>query len=58
MEIEIIGRKFNLLGTALSASEGRVSIQVIPQRPVLRVGDVLAANTQELAGSSQAEGQE
>ena len=41
VEIEVIGRKVNLLGDALSASEGRVSFQEIRQRPVLRAGDVL-----------------
>ena len=41
MEIEVIGRKVNLLGDALSASEGRVSFLEMRQRPILRVGDVL-----------------
>jgi hypothetical protein len=40
-EIEIIGRKVNLVGNALSASEGRVSHDEILQRPLLRTGDVL-----------------
>lgn len=39
--IEIIGRKVNLVGDALSASEGRVSHDDILQRPILRSGDVL-----------------
>jgi hypothetical protein len=41
VEIEVIGRKVNLLGDALSASEGRVSFLEMRQRPILRVGDVL-----------------
>ena len=40
-EIEIIGRSVNLVGDALSASEGRVSHDEILQRPILRNGDVL-----------------
>lgn len=40
-EIEIIGRSVNLVGEALSASEGRVSHDDILQRPILRTGDVL-----------------
>lgn len=40
-EIEIIGRSINLVGDALSASEGRVSHDEILQRPILRTGDVL-----------------
>ena len=40
-EIEIIGRSVNLVGDALSASEGRVSHDEILQRPILRTGDVL-----------------
>ncbi|GAB5500659.1 MAG: TonB-dependent receptor [Pseudohongiellaceae bacterium] len=40
-EIEIIGRQVNLVGSALSASEGRVSHNEMTQRPLLRTGDVL-----------------
>jgi outer membrane receptor protein involved in Fe transport len=40
-EIEIIGRQVNLVGDAMSASEGRVSHNEIAQRPLLRTGDVL-----------------
>ena len=40
-EIEIVGRRVNLVGDALSASEGRVSHEEILQRPILRPGDVL-----------------
>jgi len=40
-EIEIIGRSVNLVGDALSASEGRVSHDEILKRPILRTGDVL-----------------
>ncbi|MFZ8990781.1 MAG: hypothetical protein ACO2ZJ_10620, partial [Pseudohongiellaceae bacterium] len=40
-EIEVVGRKVNLVGTALSASEGRVSFREINQRSILRPGDVL-----------------
>jgi len=40
-EIEIIGREVNLVGSALSASEGRVSHNEIQQRALLRTGEVL-----------------
>ena len=40
-EIEVIGRSLNLVGNALSASEGRVSHDDILQKPLLRTGDVL-----------------
>ena len=40
-QIEIIGRQVNLVGNALSASEGRVSHNELAQRPLLRTGDVL-----------------
>ena len=40
-EIEVVGREVNLVGSALSASEGRVSFREINQRPILRPGDVL-----------------
>ena len=40
-EIKVVGRKVNLVGTALSASEGRVSFREINQRSILRPGDVL-----------------
>ena len=41
LEIEVVGRKVNLVGNATSASEGRVSFREIEQRPLLRAGDVL-----------------
>ena len=41
LEIEVVGRKVNLVGNATSASEGRVSFREIEQRPSLRAGDVL-----------------
>ena len=40
-EIQVIGREVNLVGSALSASEGRVSHNEILQRPLLRTGEVL-----------------
>jgi len=40
-QIEVIGRQVNLVGNALSASEGRVSRNELAQRPLLRTGDVL-----------------
>ncbi len=40
-EVEVIGREVNLVGSALSASEGRVSHNDIAQRPLLRTGEVL-----------------
>jgi outer membrane receptor protein involved in Fe transport len=40
-EIEIVGREVNLVCSALSASEGRVSHNEILQRPLLRTGEVL-----------------
>lgn len=40
-EIEIVGRAVNMVGSALSASEGRVSHNEILQRPLLRTGEVL-----------------
>lgn len=39
--IEIIGRKVNLIGTALSASQGRVSHDELAQKALLRSGEVL-----------------
>ena len=41
LEIEVVGRKINLVGNAISASEGRISFREIEQRPLLRAGDVL-----------------
>ena len=41
LEIEVVGRKVNLVGNATSASEGRISFREIEQRPLLRAGDVL-----------------
>ena len=41
LEIEVVGRKVNLVGNAISASEGRISFREIEQRPLLRTGDVL-----------------
>jgi outer membrane receptor protein involved in Fe transport len=40
-EIEVVGRRLNLLGEASSASQGVVSAQEIEIRPLLRTGDVL-----------------
>jgi outer membrane receptor protein involved in Fe transport len=40
-EVEVIGRRLNLLGEASSASQGVVSAQEIDIRPLLRTGDVL-----------------
>lgn len=40
-EIEVVGREVNLVGSALSASEGRVSQNELSQRPLLRTGEVL-----------------
>ena len=41
LEIEVVGRKVDLIGNAVSASEGRVSFREIEQRALLRAGDVL-----------------
>lgn len=40
-EIQVIGREVNMVGSALSASEGRVSYNELLQRPLMRAGDVL-----------------
>lgn len=40
-EIQVVGREVNLVGSALTASEGRVSYNEILQRPLLRTGEVL-----------------
>ena len=40
-EIEVTGRRHNLVGEAISASQGMVSQQEIELRPLLRTGDVL-----------------
>ena len=39
--IEIIGRKVNLVGTAVSASQGRVSHDELAQKALLRTGELL-----------------
>src|SRR5262245_27731191 len=40
-EVQVTGRRLNLVGQAVSASQGVVSQQEIALRPVLRTGDVL-----------------
>ncbi|MES2626010.1 MAG: TonB-dependent receptor [Pseudomonadota bacterium] len=40
-EIEVSGRKINLVGSATSASEGRISYAELALRPLLRTGEVL-----------------
>jgi outer membrane receptor protein involved in Fe transport len=40
-EIEVTGRKLNLVGEASSASQGLISRQEIELRPLLRTGDIL-----------------
>ena len=40
-EIQVIGREVNMVGSALSASEGRVSYNELLQRPIMRAGDLL-----------------
>ncbi|MEZ5502464.1 MAG: TonB-dependent receptor [Halioglobus sp.] len=40
-EIQVTGRRVNLVGDAVSASQGLVSQQEIALRPILRTGDVL-----------------
>tara|TARA_R110002049_G_scaffold1716_2_gene12987 strand:+ start:929 stop:2983 length:2055 start_codon:yes stop_codon:yes gene_type:complete len=40
-EVQVSGRKINLVGDAASASEGLISQQEIALRPLLRSGDVL-----------------
>jgi len=39
--IEVLGRQFNLIGSANSASEGRISQDELQRRPLLRTGDLL-----------------
>ena len=40
-EVEVTGRRINLVGDAVSASQGVVSQEEIALRPLLRTGDVL-----------------
>ncbi len=40
-EIEVTGRQLNLIGSATSASEGRVSREELQRRPLLRTGEIL-----------------
>ncbi len=40
-EVEVTGRRLNLVGQAVSASQGLISQQEIALRPLLRTGDVL-----------------
>lgn len=40
-EIEVVGRNVNLLGSASTASEGRVSQDELALRPLLRSGEIL-----------------
>lgn len=40
-EIEITGRQLNLIGSATSASEGRISREELLRRPLLRTGEIL-----------------
>jgi len=39
--IEVIGRRVNLVGSAISASEGRIGHDELQARPLLRTGEVL-----------------
>ncbi|MDG1026645.1 MAG: TonB-dependent receptor [Gammaproteobacteria bacterium] len=39
--VEVIGRSVNLIGSATSASEGRISQDEFQRRPLLRTGDLL-----------------
>lgn len=39
--IEVVGRKVNLVGSAVSASQGRVSHDELGQRALLRTGEIL-----------------
>jgi len=41
LSIEVVGRQVNLVGTAISASEGRVSHSELGRRAILRTGDAL-----------------
>lgn len=40
-EVEVTGRRANLVGEAVSASQGKVGQEEIQARPILRVGEVL-----------------
>ncbi|MEX0962825.1 MAG: TonB-dependent receptor [Pseudohongiellaceae bacterium] len=40
-EIEVRGRQINLIGSATSASEGRISQEELQRRPLLRTGEIL-----------------
>jgi outer membrane receptor protein involved in Fe transport len=40
-EVEVTGRRLNLVGEASSASQGMVSQQEIELRPILRTGDIM-----------------
>ncbi len=40
-QVEITGRQLNLVGSATSASEGRIAQEELQLRPLLRTGDVL-----------------
>lgn len=40
-DIIVTGRRVNLIGTAITASEGRVGCEEIRVRPLLRSGDLL-----------------
>ncbi|MCP5348112.1 MAG: TonB-dependent receptor [Pseudomonadales bacterium] len=41
--IEVIGRRVNLVGSSISASEGRIGHDELQERPLLRTGEVLEA---------------
>lgn len=41
--MEVVGAKTNLIGEAISASEGRVSQSELDAKPILRTGDILEA---------------
>jgi len=40
-QIDVLGRQVNLVGSATSASEGRISQEELQLRPLLRTGDIL-----------------
>lgn len=40
-EVEVLGRRVNLVGQASSASEGRVSQEELELRPLLRTGEIM-----------------
>ncbi|MDC1423486.1 hypothetical protein N8540_07845, partial [Gammaproteobacteria bacterium] len=40
-EVSVVGRQVNLIGSATSASQGKISQQELDLRPLLRVGEVL-----------------